>query len=371
MPVFLSAILFWAGPLLAEEPTPLDVSLPAGEIALIAAPVPAAESQDSGPVQLTHYRLLLPTDYNETGDQMYPVMFIASPNGNAGLGEMGDVLMRDRWIVAMLVESRNGSHDWLPNFMATYDDLVQRVRVQPEMLFCTGLSGAAKVCSVYPGIRPGFRGMILQAAGPWGGRVFSEPGNEDLLVYGTFGTFDGNFHHARRIRMGLPGSVRRMITIWDGGHAWAPRAVFETALRWVERAALLESAYDPALHDAYRWYAENRLADFAQASGEIEGFATLEGVRALPREWRDAADPDLGDRIDAAFASAPTPPDTEVAAHNAYRHALGEDERDHGRNPATIAAAYQAIADQYPDTVYGVMAAARGKAVMWETGRYP
>ena len=368
---FLAAALIWAGTSLAEEPTPLDAHLPVGKANLIASPVPAPDGMKPDQVPLMHYRLHLPADYHETGDQKYPAMFIASPMGNAQMGEMRDALMRDRWIVATLVESRNGSSDWLPNFMAAYDDLIQRVRVQKNMLFCTGLSGAAKVCSVYPGIRPGFRGMILQAAGPWGGRVFHEPGNENLLVFGTFGTLDGNFHHARRIRISLPEGVRRLVEIWDGGHAWAPRDVFEPALAWMERAALSDQPYDRMLNDAYRWYAENRLADYARATSDIGRHAALVDIQSLPPGWRDTADPDLIDRIDMALSTTTEPNEPELAAFDAYKKLLRDDERDHGRNPADIAAAYQAIAAEFANTVFGAKAAARGQAVMWETGQYP
>jgi len=371
LPIFLVASLIVAGTPLAEEPTPLDADLLAGEINLIASPVPAPETMERDSVPLMHYRLHLPEDYHETGDQKYPAMFIASPGGNARMGEMRDALIRDRWIVAMLVESRNGSNDWLPNFMAAYDDLMQRARVQNEMIFCTGLSGGAKVCSVYPGIRPGFRGMILQAAGPWGGRVFSEPGNDDLLVYGTFGTFDGNFHHARRIRISLPPGVRRLVAIWDGGHAWAPREVFEPALDWITRAALSDGSYDPTLDDAYQWHAENRLADHARAESDIARHAALADIQALPAAWREATEPDLIKRIDAAIAKTPKPSDPELAAFNAFSNALRDDENDHGKNSETIAAEYQSIAAQFPDTVYGARAVSRSRAVMWETGRYP
>ncbi len=355
----------------ANEPTPMDAPLAAGDITVIASPIPVADGQSPEKVALMHYRLYLPADYDDNGNRKYPVMFIAAPGGNARMGEMQNILVRERWIVAMLFESRNGSSDWLPNFMAAYDDLVQRVRSIESMHFCTGFSGAAKVCSVYPGIRPGFRGMILQGAGPWGVRAFTEPGNEDLLVYGTFGTLDGNFHHARRIRLSLPPYIRRLVTIWDGGHAWAPAHVFESALRWLEHAALTSAPYAPELDDAYQWFAENRLSDVTEAESDIARFAALEDIRGLPPEWRNAADSSLVQRVDAAFANAAAPTGDERAAYEAFRAALRDDEADHGRNSAKIAETYESIADQFPDTMYGLIARDRGQAVYWETGQYP
>ena len=369
--MYLAVSSAWTVASRAQAPTPLDAVLPAGETSLIASPVPTPETAENRPVLLMHYRLHLPADYHQTGDRKYPVMFVAGPSGNAAMGKMRDALVRGRWIVAMLVESRNGSNLWLPNFTTAYDDLVRRVRAQSGMIFCTGLSGAAKVCSVYPGIRPGFRGMILQAAGPWGARVFAEPGNGKLLVYGTFGTMDPNFHHARRMRVSMPTGIRRLVEIWDGGHAWAPSDVFERALDWIERAALLDDPHDHTLADAYRWYAENKLADYVQAKTDIARYAALINIQALPTAWRKTADRDLVERIDVALATLAAPPAGEIAAFDTFHQALREDEDDGGRNPETIAGLYQAIAEQYPETAYGAKAAARQQAVWWETGQYP
>lgn len=367
----LTASIFSTPATAADGPTPFDAELAAGGTTLIASQLSPTDAHLPRSSQFMHYRLQLPTDYHQNGQRKYPVMFIASPIGNAEMGEMTDVLVRDRWIVAMLIESRNGSPDWIPNFMAAYDDLHRRVRVQEKMIFCTGMSGGAKVCSAYPDMRPGFRGMILQAAGPWGRKVFSDPDNHDLLVYGTFGTFDPNFHHAKRIRLSLPPDVRRLVTVWEGGHDWAPRAIIEPALAWTVSAALLDSPFDPVLNDAYQWYAENRLADFDRAATDIARYAALQSVDGLPSEWRSTADPALVERVDAALAAHSSPPEAEVAAYSAFTDALRDDEDDHGRNSGTVAAAYQAIADRFSETVYGALAAERARAVTWETGRYP
>jgi hypothetical protein len=69
-----------------------------------------------------HYRLYVPKGYNEDDTRRYPCMFIASPGGNADMGRMAYRLMRDRSIVVMLVESKNGP-DEAPtaNYLAAHD----------------------------------------------------------------------------------------------------------------------------------------------------------------------------------------------------------------------------------------------------------
>ena len=48
---------------------------------------------------LFHYKLHLPADYEADGEERYPLMFIAAPQGDAEMGVMAERLERDRWIV--------------------------------------------------------------------------------------------------------------------------------------------------------------------------------------------------------------------------------------------------------------------------------
>jgi hypothetical protein len=266
--VFSATVFLFAAPAWAEAPTPLDAPLPAGAVTMIAAAHagPAVPGWPAG--RPFHYRLYLPRDYDDH-ERKYPVMFVASPRGDATMGPFAERLARDRWIVAMLVESRNGSNLWLANFIAAHDDVIRRVRVQPDMLFCTGVSGAAKVCSVYPEQRPGFRGVIAQAADLWNPRMFADPAHARLVVFGTFGAMDPNLRYARQIRAATPPG-QGLVEVWDGGHSWAPAPVLARALDWVEDRVFLDGGYDPALADAYRWYFENRLVGAEHAGSDAE-----------------------------------------------------------------------------------------------------
>ncbi len=372
----VAALVLAAAGARAEAPTPLDAPLPAGETTLIACAT--GEEFDTGSDLVRdayHYMLYVPGDYGDH-DRRYPVMFLASPTGNAAMGSLSDRLVEDRWLVAMLVESRNGAADWLPNFECAFDDVMARVRVQPGMAFCSGLSGAARVCSAYPALRPGFRGMILQSAGPWGGRGFMTPGNEDMVIYGTFGTLDFNFHHAKRMRLFLPARVARMIEIFEGGHEWAPPVVMDRALDWVLEKALVARPYEPALADAYRWYFANRLAAYTRLESGIERYAANAALQPLPTLWRFEPDEAEADALAAMAADAGAYENSpefaaERAAWQAWTEARQLDDASRGRDLDAISEAYGAVAAAHPGTVFGVRAAARGKAVRWETGVYP
>lgn len=194
-----------------------------------------------------HYDLFVPSGYNTQIDRWYPLMIIASAGGNATMGKMAERLTRDGWIVAMLVESRNEDPTWLNNFLAAHDDVVRRVRVAPGAKFGTGMSGGARVASSFPTVRPGFRGVILQAAG----MAYGTPGDlhsEELIrtypipiaVAMTVGNQDGNATEVHRLRMVRNRKAPLRIEFWSGGHDWCPKEVFDRALDWMEEVTYLD-----------------------------------------------------------------------------------------------------------------------------------
>ena len=371
----LLVILLLAGPLAAEEPTPLMAVLPAGEVTTIACLSPYGVRQnvpDWPPDGIFHYRLYLPSDYHEQPARQYPIMFIASPGGEAQMGHMAERLTRDRWVVAMLSESRNRSVLWYPNFVATYSDVMKRVRIHPQMLFCTGFSGGARVCSSYPSIRPGFQGLILQGAGYSGPAWVLTRSNARVTVYGLFGAQDPNRREAHRIRRRLPLHTRSLVEIWDGGHECAPAPAFERALDWVEDKALLEADYDAGLADLYGWYFMNKLARFEQATSDVERYVLRRLLKTLPERWRLEFDDATRERFRAvdnaliAFSEDDTL-QREIAAYDAFDKALRADEAQRVGDLSEIMQQYGEIADRYPNTLYGQRALMRQQSVRWET----
>lgn len=360
----------------AAAPTPLQQTLPVGEATLIACRSPylaPPSSRDWPPDGLFHYRLYLPSDYHTNGKQTYPLMFIASPRGNARMGAMAARLKRDRWIVAMLVEPRNRSIVWLPNFIAAYNDITQRVRVQPSMIFCTGLSGSARACSAYPSLKPGFQGMILQAASFQQRPVYLSGANAHIAIYGTFGHQDRNMREARRIRAGVPPHTRALVELWEGGHTWAPTAVFNRALDWLEEKALLDQDYQASLSDAYGWYLSNQLALYAQAQHDMERYAIYQRISRLPDRWRSQLDATTAATLSTMAQAMQqvahrAPLAQEIAAYHAFGELLRLEERGRGGNLPTLIERYGQMVERYGQTAYAQQAAIRQQSVRWEHG---
>jgi len=206
------------------RPTPADAPLVAGGLTRITCLYRGTDPY--------HYQLWLPADYAAAPTKARPTLFIAAPGGKATLGNMADWVQRHGYVAVMLEESRNG--DWEPtvgNFLAAHDDVVRRVRVAEGRKVATGMSGAARACSVFVGLRPGFGGLLFQAAGyaPVGPTGASPlPGIKVPAIAATFGETDPNYAEGPRMKR-LFGD-RMELFEFRGGHQWAPKETVEEAL---------------------------------------------------------------------------------------------------------------------------------------------
>ena len=236
----------------AETVTPLDaglreeadlwvtcaLSLPPrpGEI-----PVLQSKAECDRAASIYHYKLWLPRGYLAQPHRYWPCVFIASPFGNARMGNMAESLKRTH-VVVMLIESRNGP--WPPtigNFLAAHDDVVRRIRIREGQKIATGLSGGARASSVFVQIRPGFAGVIMQGAGVArtdnGAYYFNHVAHYPAILFALImGESD-----PRRTEIAdmqhqiLPDHLA--VLLFHGGHQWAPADVFAKALSWIESRA--------------------------------------------------------------------------------------------------------------------------------------
>jgi hypothetical protein len=156
------------------------------------------------------------------------------------MGQMSAWLTSHGYIVVMLVESKNGP--WptiIGNFLAAHDDVVKRVRIQEGLKIATGVSGGARASSIFVQLRPGFSGLIMQAAGV----AYGEDGRyhvaglkriHPLFAVMTMGDSDENRGEAERMKAALDGQDLLMLN-FKGGHTEAPKDVIERVLDEYER----------------------------------------------------------------------------------------------------------------------------------------
>jgi hypothetical protein len=115
-----------------------------------------------------------------------------------------------------------------------------RFRVDPQQKYATGLSGGARGASAFAQYRPGFRGVLLQAAG------FATDENHQYVMSGLktgqricmiMGLRDPNLRELALVRQKLPASVEFMGLTFDGGHEHAPCALLEQGFDWLMQKA--------------------------------------------------------------------------------------------------------------------------------------
>jgi hypothetical protein len=397
---YLRIILCLAGLLavnsaLYAATTPLTTPLPDGQIVEIECEykpvkgderVPGSQgmqeedprkSSKTGPF---HYRVYIPNGYNGSKDRHWPCLFIASPGGNADMGVMKDRLTRDRWVVVMLVESQNGSPDWLKNFMTAHDDAVQRLHILDGMKFGTGMSGGARCASVWPEMRKGFRGLFMQSAGFFGSiKNFRYPREEpELVFYVSFGTTDMNLYESKEFRRELPPATCYCIWVFEGGHAWAPVNVVENAFDWLEQKVFFEAHPNPQYKDAYLWFCENLMKRFDTAKAPFAKYEFAEQLTKAANRLGLAAHADLKERLaSCALTLRQLEKDDgikkELTARRAYLAIEQTDDPPMNATPKpkasplpTLAAEYEKLAKTFEGTVYGGKAQQRAASLHGE-----
>jgi len=248
-----------------------------------------------------HYNVYVPAGYAASRDHHYPCLFLGGKGFNPKRKESAR-FTRDRWVVVTLVEAGKEGVHWLHNFLAAHDDVVKRVRIARGLKFTTGYSGTTRAASVHPLVRPGFAGVIAQAAGfnyrtkPYDHYYEWFPAH--VLVTGCFGNGCFNAKEAHAIRRNLSWS-RTDILFFKGGHAWATPAIIDSALDRMERNLFLEPRrpartvrskvsrpppLEPVDAEGYMWYLRKCRRLIKDAKGKPARFVALRRALAAVRK---------------------------------------------------------------------------------------
>lgn len=320
IPLAVGALAILNGTVAAET-TPLNTPLSEEKEITITCELTKSEPEknvvvftspkDSEKIKGTyHYKLWLPKGYLADQQRRWPAMFIASPSGNAVMGQMATGLKAGGYVVIMLVESKNGP--WEPivgNFLAAHDDVVQRVRIQEGLKFGTGMSGGARATSVFVQARPGFGGMILQGAGMASGangayKVDNLRKMPGFLVAMTMGDSDSNKSEVARVKSALPGAANFLPLSFSGGHLWAPAEIFDKALTWIEQQIYLEGPARPELKPVYVSYFNQQHASYAALTVPWERYQAGAALLDLARVRNLSMDASVAPRLREVQAEA-------------------------------------------------------------------
>lgn len=280
----------------AEEASPINMPLTAGQETMITCYVKGRcynkshvgegtteNDSDGNWEKAYHYKLYIPKSYDKSRGRYFPCMFIASPGGNANMGQMANRLKNDNWVVVMLIESKNGTPDWLPSFIAAHDDVLKRIRVFPDFKFATGMSGGARCVSEYTYHRKGFSGVILQAAGFSSWKYEKYP--KHTAVASTFGNKDSNLSESQKIRRNLNPKTASYIEIFKGGHNWAPEETFMRALDWIELKTFIQvkkKASKRQMH-AFVWLMRQKINHLKTATSDVEKYHLIHQILTVAK----------------------------------------------------------------------------------------
>jgi hypothetical protein len=382
---------------LAAEPVPGKITQVACHVVdkteQIKAYSGTSEDANRADMDATYrYRVYLPEDYAMNASQRYPCFFIAMPGGNARMGALDGFLRRNRWIVVMLVESKNGTPDWFPNFLAAHDDAVKRFRILDDYKFATGVSGGARCCSSYPELRDGFAGLLLQAAsfGASPALAKTKDGYSHLAVVGTFGDKDYNFKEVDLIRRQFQADVPVRNEVFEGKHGGAPRDVATRSIEWLERKVFVESRIprkDRAL--AAKWCYDNTRAALGRATSPAEkalllrkllkvaenGLASSDakGLTGYRNEFAKFADDATAAKELAAARGIDAVADEIAVLDRLMRRSRGSYRSrkvadDEYQAVGRVLSGYQLVAMAYPTTVAGRFASASVGSLRLEFG---
>jgi hypothetical protein len=257
---------------------------------------------DHGPQKgVWHYDVFLPKGYLSEKARRYPCLFLSSPGGEAKnlLPPYREWLAQNGWLAVMLVESRNGPFEpSLGNFLSAHDDAVRRLRILDTMKVAAGMSGAARISSLFVQIRPGFRGLFLQGAGfglSTGNNYWMQhlPPEGSLSIFLTMGKKDPNTVEIPLLRDSLPPGIPWLPRMFDGGHTPPPPAIATEGMDWLAHRMWLSAAADKSVRAQAPAHVKLLAARSAEATTPAARYALLQEIADVVKACQLASHPDI------------------------------------------------------------------------------
>lgn len=279
------------------EVTPLDTPLADDKVTPITCQYTGQEQVFIGEANVPAqpgtycYKVYVPPGYNDAGNaaRQYPCLFVCSGSGNPSLRDMQDWVRRNRWIVVLVSDAKNGP--WPPifgAFLGAHDDAVKRLRVSESLKFAMGASGGAAMTGYGITVRRGFVGWL-----PFIGSAPSSKAKQmrGLVVHGVFGRGDKGAN-ASYIR-GFIRDFQHLQFSWTShaeGHTWGGVPMVSGALEIARDRVLATVRLSPADASCLLEPLAAEFADAATLPGRKHELATqVQRIAPRARLSRDAA----------------------------------------------------------------------------------
>jgi predicted esterase len=228
------------------------------------------------------YALYVPTCYDPA--RQWPIVYCFDPiaRGRVAIERFKEGAEKYGFLIAGSNNSRNGP--WKPTMEAAKAmvlDTGARLNIDPHRIYTAGFSGGARVASELA-----MSGLAAGVVACGGGFPDSKtPDSVRFAFFGTAGADDFNYDEVRQVGRDLEAlGAAYHISVFTGGHQWAPPEVASEALAWFEIQAMRVGTRpkDEALIQATL---QARLGALPALS---PGEAYLE-YAALARDYKDLA----------------------------------------------------------------------------------
>jgi hypothetical protein len=250
-----------------------------GQIAVMTC---AADSTQS-------YALYLPSSY--TTAKRWPIIYLFDPGGR---GERPVALYKDiakthGFILAGSNNSRNYSGDQAKAVNSIWQDTQLRLSLDEHRAYASGFSGGARVAGAMAlgGASGQIAGVIAHGAGYPNGKAQSK---DALPYFFAVGDQDFNWPEVVNIRRerGEQGSPYR-VRVYPGKHQWAPAAVMEEAMQYMNLKAMQAGTLAPDAAFIGRLYEKSKVEGLDAESGK-DPIAALSAYRALVSDFAGLQD---------------------------------------------------------------------------------
>jgi len=238
------------------------------------------------------YALYLPSQYSP--ERSWPVIYALDPGGRGktAVEVYQSAAEKYGYIVAGSNNSRNGPTSiQTVAAQAVWLDTHRRFSIQKTRVYTTGLSGGAREATYLALFCPtcSIAGVIAHGGSyPMMDRI--PPANDQFAYYAAIGDVDFNFPEIMTLRrkkdeQGAPFKVK----LYPGPHQWAPPAIVEDAIEWMELKAMQSGAekVDAAF---VRTIFERTQAEAAQAEKEGDALAQYYALRSLVWDFKGLED---------------------------------------------------------------------------------
>lgn len=191
------------------------------------------------------YALYLPSAYRPS--RRWPIIYFFDPGGRGGrpIKLYKDIAEKYGFIFAGSNNSRNFSGDQSKAVNSIWLDTHQRLSIDEHRSYASGFSGGARVAGAMAlsGAEGQIAGVIAHGAGYPSSRVVLK---DSFHYFFAVGDQDFNWPEIMTVRRRREDAgLTYRVHVFAGPHQWAPSAVMEEAVQWINLKAMQAGALTP------------------------------------------------------------------------------------------------------------------------------